>query len=187
MVFKMNKIKQVIIVEGKHDIDFLLSFLAADFIKTDGTSLPKQTQELLLTMAQQGREFIILTDPDAPGERIRKQLQALLPNAKHAFIEVKKSKYKNKVGVEHTTKKEVLTALDQLIDFTTIENTIQREDLYELGLLGQANSASKRKFIENKLRLGHGTGKTFLKRLNFVRVDKEKVTEMLKGASLWDK
>ncbi len=175
----MEKIKQVIIVEGKHDIDFLSTFLHADFIKTDGTSLPNKTKDYIKTLSKT-REFIILTDPDSPGEKIRKELQELIPNARHAFINVKKAKYKNKVGVEHTTKEEVLSALNNLIDFSNQSENLNTTDLFELGLLGNENSAKNRLILEEKLRIGHGSGKTFLKRLNLINMDKEKLTKLLK-------
>ena len=183
----MNKIKQVIIVEGKHDIDFLETFINADFIKTDGTSLPESTKELLLEMAKNGREFIILTDPDSPGESIRKSLQALLPNAKHAFVNADLSRFKNKVGVEHSSQKEILQALESLLDFSDQKETISKEELYELGLLGSSDSAHKREIIEKELRIGHGTSKTFLKRLNFIGMDAGKLQKIMKEHCLWDK
>ena len=47
------KIKEVIIVEGKHDITKLQSFLKADIIKTDGTALPLETKITIKQLQKQ--------------------------------------------------------------------------------------------------------------------------------------
>lgn len=166
----MNKIGQVIVVEGKHDIDFLQTFLDADFIKTDGTSLPQNTKDLLIELAKQGREIIVLTDPDSPGERIRKEIQSIVPSCKHAFIRAKNSRWKHKIGVEHTTKDEVLSALENLINFDESHGTITQINFYELGLVGRPRSQELRTYLCDKFHLGHGSAKTVLKRLNMLRI-----------------
>ena len=164
----MRKIKEVIIVEGKHDIDFLETFLDADFIKTDGTSLPDETKELIKSCNDRG--IIILTDPDHPGEYIRQEVSKLCSNVKHAFVRAKNSRYKKKVGVEHTTKEEVYEALDNMITYTESNNNISMQDLVDLGLMGQDNSSKLRYEIQQKLHLGKGSAKTFLKRINMLNI-----------------
>jgi ribonuclease M5 len=182
-----SKVKQVIIVEGKHDIDRLSSLIDADFIKTDGTSLPPATKEMIKELVKQGKEFIIFTDPDSPGERIRKELQELIPNAKHAFVDVDLARYKHKVGVEHAGAEEIKKALDNLVSFESSKNTITSQDLFDLGLIGSPNSAEKRDIIEKELRIGHGSGKTFLKRLNLIGVNREMLIKTMKGQKIWEK
>ena len=87
----MRKIKEIIIVEGKHDIAFLKTFLEADFIETNGLGLNEQTKLTIKKLYEQGNEFIVLTDPDYPGEKIRKEIQEIAPNCKHAFIRKKEA------------------------------------------------------------------------------------------------
>ncbi|MDD3383354.1 MAG: ribonuclease M5 [Bacilli bacterium] len=175
----IKKVKQVIVVEGKHDIDLLSSFLDADFIKTDGTSLPKETLDMLKEIASSGREIIVLTDPDAPGERIRKLIQTSIPTSKHAFISPRNSRKNNKVGVEHADKKTILEALENIIEFKEVQNTITIQELYELGLIGAKEAKAKRICLEEKIHLGHGSAKTLLKRLNMLGINKEKIKELL--------
>ena len=164
----MRKIKEVIIVEGKHDIDFLETFLDADFIKTDGTSLPEETKELIKSCNERG--IIILTDPDSPGEHIRQEVSKLCSNVKHAFVRAKNSRYKKKVGVEHTTKEEVYEALDNMLTYADVNNNISMQDLVDLGLVGQTNSSNIRYELQEKLHLGKGSAKTFLKRINMLNI-----------------
>ncbi|MEA4822392.1 MAG: ribonuclease M5 [Erysipelotrichales bacterium] len=175
----IRKAKQVIVVEGKHDIDLLSSFLDADFIKTDGTSLPIETLNMLKEVASSGRDIIVLTDPDAPGEKIRKTIQSLIPNCKHAFISPKESRKNRKVGVEHANKKTILEALENIIEFKEVQNTITIQELYELGLIGTSEAKAKRIYLEEKIHLGHGSAKTLLKRLNMLGIKKGKIEELL--------
>ena len=53
----MRKVNEIIIVEGKHDIAFLKSFIEADFIETSGTSIPSSTLKLINTYKEQGRNL----------------------------------------------------------------------------------------------------------------------------------
>lgn len=185
----MQKVKEIIIVEGKHDTSFLKTFLDADFIETNGLGLNENTKQMIKELYLQGHEFIVLTDPDYPGEKIRKEIESIVPNCKHAFIkkDYAISKNKKKVGVEHTTKEEVSEALKNTITFIKKENKIEQKDLIELGLIGQENSATLRVKIEEKLHLGHGSAKTFLKRINLLKYTKEetisKVKEIINGTN----
>ncbi|MCK9198141.1 MAG: ribonuclease M5 [Bacilli bacterium] len=175
----IKKARQVIVVEGKHDIDLLSSFLDADFIKTDGTSLPIETLNMLEEVAKSGRDIIVLTDPDAPGEKIRKTIQSLIPNCKHAFISPKDSRKNKKVGVEHANRKTILEALENIIEFKEMQSTITIQELYELGLIGTNAAKSKRVYLEEKIHLGHGSAKTLLKRLNMLGIKKKEIEELL--------
>lgn len=178
----MQKIKEIIIVEGKHDVAFLKTFLEAEFIETNGLGLNNSTKEMIKELYNQGNEFIVLTDPDFPGEKIRKEVEKLVPNCKHAFIKKEQaiSKNKRKVGVEHTTKEEVLEALKNTITFVEKEKKLELKDLIELGLVGQNNSAILRNKIENELHLGHGSSKTFIRRLNLLNMNRESIIKKVK-------
>ena len=178
----MRRIKEIIIVEGKHDVAFLKTFLDAEFIETNGLGLNNSIRKTILEMSKQGYEFIVLTDPDFPGEKIRKEIESLVPNCKHAFIKKNNaiSKNKKKVGVEHTTKEDVLKALENCVTYSETSNQFELKDLIELGLTGQENSMILRKKIEEEYSLGHGSSKTFLKRLNLIKKDKEEIVKKIK-------
>lgn len=178
----MRKIKEIIIVEGRHDVAFLKSFLEADFIETNGLGLNKTTKEMIENLYNQGHEFIVLTDPDFPGEKIRREIQNIVPNCKHAFIRKKEaiSKNKKKVGVEHTTKEEVLQALENCVSYIEKEDKITLQDLIELGLVGQDCSNQLRCKIEEEFLIGHGSSKTFLKRVNLLKLSKEEILKKMK-------
>jgi ribonuclease M5 len=178
----MRRIKEIIVVEGKHDVAFLKTFLDAEFIETNGLGLNDKIRQTIKNFHEQGYEFIILTDPDFPGERIRKEVEGIVPNCKHAFIKKKNaiSKNKKKVGVEHTTQEEILNALENCVTYSENLNQFEMKDLIELGLTGQDNSMILRLKIEEEYCLGHGSTKTFLRRLNLVKKNKEEIIEKIK-------
>ena len=60
-----DKIKELIVVEGKTDIDFLSSFLNADFYQVGGSAIDKDDIDFL-KKANAERGIIVLTDPDYP-------------------------------------------------------------------------------------------------------------------------
>ena len=79
------KIKEIIVVEGKNDTAKIKKAVDADTIETNGTEISQETLELI-KIAHDKRGVIVFTDPDAPGEKIRKQIQAYVPGVKHAFL-----------------------------------------------------------------------------------------------------
>ncbi len=78
-------LKQVIVVEGKSDIQRIAQAVEADCIATEGFTLRKGVIDMI-RVAYEKRGIIILTDPDTAGERIRRVLTKKLPNAQHAFV-----------------------------------------------------------------------------------------------------
>ena len=52
-------------------------------------------------------------------------------------------------------------------------------DLFELGLMGGADSASQRKKLENRLHVDQVNGKTLLKRLKALGLDRKDLEEAL--------
>ena len=68
------KIKELIVVEGKSDIDFLSSFLDADFYQVHGSAVNNEDIDFL-SKANDSRGIIILTDPDFPGMQIRNKIK----------------------------------------------------------------------------------------------------------------
>lgn len=176
----MKKIKEVIVVEGTSDVQTLSNLINADFIITHGSALSQETLDLI-KKTNDTRGIIIFTDPDFPGEKIRKTITNYIGDCKHAFVKAKEAKRKNKLGVAEAKKEAILDALENVVTFNSnTKNNITNIDLYELGLLGQANSVEKRIKLEEKLCLGHGSAKTFLKRLNMINITKENIETIIR-------
>lgn len=79
------KIKEIIVVEGKDDTVAIKRAVDADTIETNGSAIGDHVIEQV-KLAQQKRGVIIFTDPDYPGERIRKIISDKVPGCKHAFF-----------------------------------------------------------------------------------------------------
>ena len=160
-------INGIIVVEGITDVAFLSEFIDAEFVTTNGSDIPQSTVEYL-KKAQEKRDIFVLTDPDAPGKKIRDTLDQFIPNLKHCFVSKECSIKKNKVGVAESTKEEVLKAIDNFIQ-TTKENVgnITHSDLVQLKLEGDECSASRREKVIHMYHLGYCNAKTFLKRINY--------------------
>lgn len=95
-------IKEIVVVEGKNDTNTLQSFFDCDTIETGGDQVNEKTIEPV-RQAQKTRGVIIFTDPDTPGEHIRRLIGSSVPGCKHAFINKEKAKTPKKVGVEHAS------------------------------------------------------------------------------------
>lgn len=175
----MKKIRQLIVVEGRHDSAKLKEFFDCETIETGGTSLGEAVMERIRE-AQKRRGVIIFTDPDSPGNRIRNQINRAVPGCKNAFIDRKAARTDVKVGIEHAGKKDLEEALSNLIVYEDDpQETISANDLYELGLSGTANSAALREKTGNALHIGFGNSKTMLKRLNCLGITKEELRKVL--------
>lgn len=176
------KLKEVIVVEGKNDTNKLKSCLDCDTIETQGTHLSKATIKVLKEIHKK-RGIIVFTDPDYPGEYIRKKISEEIPGVKHAFIMKSKAKTSKKVGVEHASKEDILESLQHLMTWQTHEcASLSRDEFQSLGFVGQENSALLREKVGNALFIGKCNAKTLYKRINMLGIDKqtlEKVIEEL--------
>ena len=67
------KIDEVIVVEGRDDVDAVGKAVEAEIIATHGYGITKETW-LLLEKAAAEKGLIVFTDPDHAGEEIRKKI-----------------------------------------------------------------------------------------------------------------
>ena len=81
----MEKIKEVIVVEGKDDTKQIAKAVNADTFETNGSALSSKDLSQLAKL-QAARGLIVFTDPDFNGERLRKIISQAVPGVKHAFI-----------------------------------------------------------------------------------------------------
>lgn len=173
------KIKEVIVVEGRHDTSVLQQYFDCDTIKTNGLSLSEETLRLI-EEARDRCGVIIFTDPDHPGETIRRRINEAVKGCKNAYIAKNKAKTPRKVGVEHACRKDLEEALQHCFTYTeTPAVTMTMEDMLELGLQGRADSARRREWLGMCYHLGKPNAKTLLKRLNLLQVDAQEVRAQL--------
>ena len=171
-------IKEVIVVEGTNDTKRLQSFFDVETIETHGLGLKKDTIELIKKVNNK-RGVILLLDPDTPGEKIRNRLNSEIPNLKNAFLLKENARTKKKVGVEHASKQIIQDALNNLVTYSNVNNTITQEEYNSLGLNGQSDSSIKRAVLSKEFHLGKCNSKTMFKRLNMLGITKKDIEKII--------
>ena len=174
------KYPHVIVVEGKMDRDLLESFLDADIITTNGSEVSRETIEYVRALSKT-RTVVVLTDPDAPGKRIRDILNSEVTGLFNAFIPKEKAIKKHKVGVAESDKATIMDALNHLMlpETDSKSSNLTMNDLFDLGLMGGDDSVSKRRTLENRLHIDQVNGKTLLKRLKALGLERQDLEEAL--------
>lgn len=176
-------INEIIVVEGKNDTNKIKQAVDADTIETNGSAINEETIQLI-KHAQRKRGVIIFTDPDYPGERIRKIIHQHVPGCKHAFLpkSVAQSKTKSKIGIEHASISAIQNALRRTkeeIVSKTFSSDITKMDLIALGLIGKRDSKRRREQLGNLLSIGYTNSKQLLKRLELFQISKEELNEAM--------
>ena len=82
----MKVIKEVIVVEGKHDSATLKQYFKCDTVITNGLSLDEETLAYIKEL-NETRGVILFLDPDSPGNRIRHRINEAVPGCKNAFVD----------------------------------------------------------------------------------------------------
>ncbi|OIJ17559.1 ribonuclease M5 [Anaerobacillus alkalilacustris] len=175
------KIKEIIVVEGKDDTVAVKNAVDADTIETSGSAIGKKVIEQI-KFAKDRRGVIVLTDPDYPGERIRKIISEQVPGCKHAFLPKKEaiSKKGNNLGVENATADAIRLALkDAQQESDDWLEQISSDDLMAFGLIGGKNARKRRERLGDLLKIGFTNGKQLYKRLLMFKITKEEFSEAI--------
>ncbi len=176
------KIKEIIVVEGKSDTIAIKRAIDADTIETNGSEISDITLERI-KLAQERRGVIVFTDPDFPGERIRKIIREHVPGCKHAFLPKQEAIAVNNkgVGIEHASDDSIRNALlEARQDFVNEEfETISWQDLIDGGLIGGSHARERREKLGTYLKLGYSNGKQLHKRLKMFQISREEFREAL--------
>lgn len=179
----MESVKEVIVVEGRDDTQRIQLAVQADTIETNGSAINEETIEQI-RHAQEKRGVIVFTDPDFPGEKIRKTISQAVPGVKHAFLSQDEARPKSKgsLGIEHASKEAIRHALGQVYTpgQAAVEGTpVTKAFLFNQGLIGADQSAYLRGALGEKLRIGYTNGKQLQKRLTAFQISQEMVLEVL--------
>ena len=185
-----EKIREVIVVEGRYDKNALLQVVDATVVETGGFGVFNDKEKLaFFRRLAETRGLILLTDSDGAGFVIRNYLKGALPKdkIKQAYVpdiygkEKRKQKAgkEGKLGVEGMRPEVLLEALRRC--GATFEGrqsaaptpAITKADMMEKGLVGP-NSEQKRKDLLQKLQLpGHMTANALLEALNLLLTREE--------------
>ncbi|MEG2455715.1 MAG: DUF4093 domain-containing protein [Oscillospiraceae bacterium] len=174
------KIGEVIVVEGRYDVNTLSQLVDTLIIPTAGFGIFKDKKQLaLLRRLAETRGLILLTDSDGAGFVIRNHLKSAIPPQflKNAYIPDIYGKERRKdapgkegkLGVEGMRPAVLEAALRQAGATFLTENapavppdaeravpareTISKADFFRLGLSGAPDSAARRQALEVRLDL----------------------------------
>ena len=185
-----EKIREVIVVEGRYDKNALLQVVDATVVETGGFGVFNDKERLaFFRRLAESRGIIVLTDSDGAGFVIRNYLKGALPKdkVKQAYVpdiygkERRKQKAgkEGKLGVEGMRPEVLLEALRRCgATFEGAEPAVSapaitKADMMEKGLVGP-NSEQKRKELLQKLQLpAHMTANALLEALNLLMTREE--------------
>ena len=179
----MIKLRQAIVVEGRYDKNVLSQLVDAPVIETHGFGVMKDRRLLgFLRQVAAARGLIILTDSDGAGFVIRNFLKGALPPERvlHAYIPdvPGKERRKRAPGREGMPPEVLLEALRragaQAEDSPEPPDPITKTDLYLAGLSGGADSAARRRALQQELGLPEHLGSAgLLQALNLLMTREE--------------
>jgi len=172
---------KVYVVEGRNDATRLKQvFKDIKVLSVNGSSVDKDVLKLLERIKNE-YEIVLVTDPDYPGEKIRKTISNKIGNVSHIFVEQKQARNKNntKIGIEHMSDEDLINTFKYKIKNNTIKSDITIDTLYKQQLIGHTNSKAKRKHLSDKLNIGHVNGKTLLERLNMIGLSKKELISLM--------
>lgn len=170
----------LIIVEGISDVAFLSSLVKAEFLTTNGYTIPKE-EIMFAKRVSLSKKVIVLTDSDEAGKTIRNRINDLLPNTYNVLLDFNKCNKKGKHGVAESDIKHVLESLKLYESREEVKyGKISTYDLYQLGLIGP-NSKVLRNKVCSKLNLGICDSKKMLRRINFLNISYEEIKGAING------
>ncbi len=178
----MEKIKEVIVVEGRDDVTAVKAAVDAEMIIVNGFAVHKKETLEKIRVAQEKRGIIILTDPDYAGDKIRRTIEDYVPGAKHAYISRSEGTRlrDGNIGVENASPEDIRKALEKAKYKTIdIEDTFTMADMLEYGLNGRSESKGMRSQVGSELGIGYSNAKQFLSKLNHFGITKEELEEVV--------
>lgn len=168
----------IFVVEGKTDTAKLKSiFPEIVTIETHGLSVPKNVVETIVEFSKTN-EIVILTDPDGPGKIIRQKIIDAVPNSTQVFVDPKKSRAKNKIGVAQASNEAIIEAINNSVKFTKETETISYSQFLECGLNGKPDSKQKREKLCKKFGIIYCNAKTLFKWLNLMQKSLEDINDI---------
>ena len=168
------KIKEIIIVEGKHDVSKIKSCVDADVIVSNGTHCSKEFLSQC-QMWNQTRGIIVFTDPDGPGEYIRRQIIDAVGTCKHATLTTKQAKSKEHVGVEHATCEMIIEALSHAATYDIEKESLSWADFVDGEFVGLPQSQARRARLSELFYFPVSNAKTTFKYLNMLGITMEDI------------
>ena len=176
----LEKINEVIVVEGRDDEINLKKYFDCEVIRTNGFGITKETYKKI-KLAYEKRGVIILTDPDYAGKMIRKEISNFLPDVKHAFINQQDATKNGNIGVENASKEVLEDALSKVkLQKKDYKDQFDRSILFKYKLIGVKGAKKRRKLLGDILKIGYCNSKQLIHRLNNYGIKKDEFIKAMK-------
>ena len=175
-----NKIKEIIVCEGRDDTAAIRRAVDAETIETHGFGMsPAMWEQIEKAACTSG--IIVFTDPDHAGGLIRRKIKERFPDAKEAFLPREEARKKDNIGVENASPEAIREALSKArCTLADGGETFSQEDLVSAGLVGGAGAKATREALCGRLGIGYCNGKSLLARLNGFGITREEFYEALR-------
>ncbi len=175
-------IKEIVVVEGKSDIEAVKRAFKGqvDCIATHGLGLG---QKLLdeLSLLNEKRGIIVLTDPDYAGKRIRNIIRNHIPNSKFAYIDREAARKNDNIGVENASDQTIIEAIKRAKpNYEEKSESFSFADIVANGLTGIEASRERRIKLCKELGIEYCSAKQLLIRLNAFLITREEFFEALR-------
>lgn len=168
----------VIVVEGKNDYNKIKSiFPEVEVLITNGSAVSDEFLKMVKKLSLVD-EIVLCLDPDGPGNKIRKEITAVIPDAYHVFAKkgLAISKNHKKVGIEHMSTSDIKELFSN-IKFNRLGSDVTYQDLFKLGYTGNKESKLKRERLGNHLGIGACNAKQLLKRINMFGITLKEIED----------
>lgn len=172
-------IKEVIVVEGRDDVDAVKKAIDAEIIAVGGFGINAKVIARIQE-AQKRKGVIVLTDPDFAGEKIRRIISKRVKGIKHAYIAKEDGLKNGDIGVENACPEVILKALE-MAKITQVEKqeVFNMQDMFYFKLTGDSTSKIRRGMLGKILGVGYGNATQMISRLNNYGITKEEFTNAI--------
>jgi ribonuclease M5 len=172
-------IKEVIVVEGRDDVDAVKKAIDAETIAVGGFGINAKVIERIQE-AQKRKGVIVLTDPDFAGEKIRRIISKRVKGIKHAYIAKEDGLKNGDIGVENATPEVILKALEMAkITVQEKQEFFNMQDMFYFKLTGDNTSKVRRRMLGKILGIGYGNAAQMISRLNNYGITREEFTDAI--------
>lgn len=178
----MEKIKEIIVVEGKDDIIAVKRAFKGnvDVVATHGLGIKKNLLEELVKL-NETKGIIVLTDPDYAGKRISNMIREYVPNAKFASIPRNEATKGDNIGVENASDVVIIKAIEKARPiYEESKQIFSMEDIIDNGFSGLQNSKERRIKFCRIVGITYCNAKQLLTRLNAFGITREEFEKAVK-------
>lgn len=175
-----EKLREIIVVEGRDDTAAVKRALDAETIETHGFGMNEEMWARI-DAAYRSRGIIILTDPDYAGEKIRRTITERYPDCGQAWMPRDRAKKNGDIGIENADPESIREALSKAHRRSDAEEWVELADLMVAGLAGGPGSRDRRRKVCERLGIGNGNAQATLTRINGYGITREEFYEALRS------